>query len=48
MVMARGAHRLAVDPAQSTDADIDQIDNICRCRTCVRIRAAIKRAAATI
>jgi isoquinoline 1-oxidoreductase alpha subunit len=30
-----------------TDADIDTIDNVCRCGTYVRIRAAIHRAAAT-
>ena len=32
-----------------TDADIDAAmsDNVCRCGTYVRIRAAIKRAAAT-
>jgi len=30
-----------------TDADIDTIDNVCRCGTYVRIRAAIHRAAAS-
>jgi isoquinoline 1-oxidoreductase alpha subunit len=29
-----------------TDADIDSIDNVCRCGTYVRIRKAIRRAAA--
>jgi isoquinoline 1-oxidoreductase alpha subunit len=29
-----------------TDADIDAIENVCRCGTYVRIRAAIHRAAA--
>jgi len=29
-----------------TDADIDSLDNVCRCGTYVRIRKAIKRAAA--
>jgi isoquinoline 1-oxidoreductase alpha subunit len=29
-----------------TDADIDTLDNVCRCGTYVRIRKAIKRAAA--
>jgi isoquinoline 1-oxidoreductase alpha subunit len=29
-----------------TDADIDTLDNVCRCGTYVRIRTAIKRAAA--
>jgi isoquinoline 1-oxidoreductase alpha subunit len=28
-----------------TDADIDTIENVCRCGTYVRIRAAIHRAA---
>lgn len=32
--------------AHPTDADIDQIDNICRCGTYPRIREAIKKAAA--
>lgn len=31
-----------------TDADIDQIENICRCGTYCRIRKAIKRAAGTV
>jgi isoquinoline 1-oxidoreductase alpha subunit len=31
---------------QPTDADIDTIENVCRCGTYVRIRAAIHRAAA--
>lgn len=30
---------------QPTDADIDTIDNVCRCGTYVRIRQAIKKAA---
>jgi len=30
-----------------TDADIDAMDNVCRCGTYYRIRRAIKRAAAT-
>ena len=38
------------DKAKPTDADIDQAmsGNICRCGTYIRIRAAIKRAAAAI
>jgi isoquinoline 1-oxidoreductase subunit alpha len=36
---------LARNPAP-TDADIDTIDNVCRCGTYDRIRRAIKRAAA--
>jgi isoquinoline 1-oxidoreductase subunit alpha len=35
---------LATTP-NPTDADIDEIENICRCGTYVRIRSAIKRAA---
>ncbi|HEV7721053.1 MAG TPA: (2Fe-2S)-binding protein [Iamia sp.] len=35
---------LAQNP-HPTDADIDAIENVCRCGTYVRIRAAIKRAA---
>jgi isoquinoline 1-oxidoreductase subunit alpha len=31
-----------------TDADIDAIDNVCRCGTYGRIRSAIKRAASTM
>jgi isoquinoline 1-oxidoreductase alpha subunit len=31
-----------------TDADIDQIANVCRCGTYVRIRSAIKQAAAAM
>jgi isoquinoline 1-oxidoreductase subunit alpha len=37
---------LRANPAP-TDADIDTIDNVCRCGTYVRIRAAIHRAAAS-
>lgn len=36
---------LAATP-NPTDADIDAIENVCRCGTYVRIRKAIKRAAA--
>ena len=39
------AELLAGNPNPS-DADIDQIQNVCRCGTYVRIRQAIKRAAA--
>jgi isoquinoline 1-oxidoreductase subunit alpha len=35
---------LAANPRPS-DADIDEIENVCRCGTYVRIRQAIKRAA---
>lgn len=44
------ATALLRDKAQPTDADIDQAmsGNICRCGTYVRIRAAIKRAAAAV
>ncbi len=38
---------LAANP-DPTDADIDAIENVCRCGTYVRIRSAIKRAAATL
>lgn len=31
-----------------SDADIDQIMNVCRCGTYCRIRQAIKRAASTM
>jgi isoquinoline 1-oxidoreductase alpha subunit len=44
-IMAAAA-LLAANP-NPTDADIDTIENICRCGTYVRIRAAIKRAAAS-
>jgi isoquinoline 1-oxidoreductase alpha subunit len=44
-IMAAAA-LLAANPHPS-DADIDAIDNVCRCGTYVRIRAAIKRAAAS-
>jgi isoquinoline 1-oxidoreductase alpha subunit len=36
---------LAANP-HPTDADIDGIENVCRCGTYVRIRRAIHRAAA--
>jgi isoquinoline 1-oxidoreductase alpha subunit len=42
-IMAAAA-LLAANPHPS-DADIDAIDNVCRCGTYTRIRAAIKRAA---
>jgi isoquinoline 1-oxidoreductase alpha subunit len=32
--------------AEPTDADIDRIQNVCRCGTYPRIREAVKRAAA--
>ncbi len=38
---------LLAETPHPTDADIDAIENVCRCGTYVRIRAAIKRAAAT-
>ena len=38
---------LATTP-NPTDADIDAIENICRCGTYFRIRQAIKRAAAAM
>jgi isoquinoline 1-oxidoreductase alpha subunit len=38
---------LAENPSP-TDDDIDQIDNVCRCGTYVRIRKAIHRAAAAM
>jgi len=37
---------LASNP-NPTDADIDEIENICRCGTYVRVREAIKRVAAS-
>jgi isoquinoline 1-oxidoreductase subunit alpha len=43
-IMAAAA-LLAANP-DPTDADIDAIENVCRCGTYVRIRTAIKRAAA--
>jgi isoquinoline 1-oxidoreductase subunit alpha len=43
-IMAAAA--LLAHTPNPTDADIDTIENICRCGTYVRIRAAIKRAAA--
>ena len=43
-IMAAAA-LLAAKP-NPTDADIDAIENVCRCGTYVRIRAAIKAAAA--
>ena len=42
-IMAAAA-LLAAKP-HPTDADIDAIENVCRCGTYVRIRAAIHRAA---
>lgn len=42
-IMAAAA-LLAINP-QPSDADIDRIENVCRCGTYPRIRAAIKRAA---
>jgi isoquinoline 1-oxidoreductase alpha subunit len=42
-IMAAAA--LLAAKSRPTDADIDQIENICRCGTYVRIRQAIKRAA---
>jgi isoquinoline 1-oxidoreductase alpha subunit len=42
-IMAAAA--LLADNPQPTDADIDAIDNVCRCGTYARIRAAIHRAA---
>jgi isoquinoline 1-oxidoreductase alpha subunit len=36
---------LLAESPNPTDADIDAIENVCRCGTYVRIRAAIKRAA---
>ena len=33
-------------PGELTDAEIDEIENVCRCGTYVRIREAIKAAAA--
>jgi xanthine dehydrogenase iron-sulfur cluster and FAD-binding subunit A len=43
-IMAASA--LLADKPHPTDADIDAIDNVCRCGTYNRIRKAIKRAAA--
>jgi isoquinoline 1-oxidoreductase alpha subunit len=37
---------LATNP-HPTDADIDTLENVCRCGTYVRIRRAIHRAAGT-
>jgi len=39
---------LLASNANPTDADIDAITNVCRCGTYVRIRQAIKRAAAAM
>ena len=39
---------LLADNPTPTDADIDALENICRCGTYVRIRRAIKRAAASL
>jgi isoquinoline 1-oxidoreductase subunit alpha len=44
-IMAAAA-LLAVNP-RPTDADIDAIDNVCRCGTYARIRRAIHRAASS-
>ncbi len=41
------AAALLADKPHPTDADIDAIDNVCRCGTYHRIRKAIKRVAAT-
>jgi len=41
------AAALLATNANPTDADIDAIENVCRCGTYPRIREAIKRAAAT-
>jgi isoquinoline 1-oxidoreductase alpha subunit len=38
---------LLAEKPHPTDADIDSLDNVCRCGTYYRIRKAIKRAAAT-
>ena len=43
-IMAAAA--LLADKPQPTDADIDTLENVCRCGTYYRIRKAIKRAAA--
>ncbi len=44
------ARRLALlrEIPNPSDADIDQIENVCRCGTYCRIRAEIKRAAASM
>ena len=42
-IMAAAA--LLAENPHPTDADIDALDNVCRCGTYVRIRAAIHRAA---
>ena len=44
-IMAAAA--LLAQKPNPTDADIDTIENVCRCGTYVRIRAAIKHAAST-
>jgi isoquinoline 1-oxidoreductase alpha subunit len=44
-IMAAAA--LLADKPHPTDADIDTLDNVCRCGTYYRIRKAIKRAAST-
>jgi len=36
---------LLAEHPQPTDADIDALENVCRCGTYVRIRRAIHRAA---
>jgi len=43
-IMAAAA--LLANNPNPTDAEIDQIQNVCRCGTYFRIREAIKRAAA--
>jgi isoquinoline 1-oxidoreductase alpha subunit len=45
-IMAAAA--LLKKTSQPTDADIDRIENVCRCGSYFRIREAIKRAAATM
>jgi isoquinoline 1-oxidoreductase alpha subunit len=42
------AAALLESTSSPSDADIDQIVNVCRCGTYCRIRKAIKRAAATM
>lgn len=45
-IMAAAA--LLADKPDPTDADIDALDNVCRCGTYYRIRRAIKRAASQV
>ena len=44
-IMAAAA--LLAETPHPTDADIDALENVCRCGTYVRIRRAIHRAAGT-